>query len=81
LCWFPYCGLFTTLFFPPAADDLIGFVRFFGISFLIAMIVLLAGALLNRRGAEIARGLYARAVPPYAALVLALVVVTAALFR
>jgi hypothetical protein len=81
LCWFPYCGLFTTLFFPPSADDLIGFFRFFGISFLIAVIVLLAGALMDRRGAEIARGLYARAVPPYAALVLVVVVVTAALFR
>jgi hypothetical protein len=36
---------------------------------------------MDRRGAEIARGLYARAVPPYAALVLVVVVVTAALFR
>jgi hypothetical protein len=81
LCWFPYCGLFATLFFPPSADDPIGFVRFFGISFLVAAIVLLAGTLMDRRGAAIARGLYARAVPPYAALVLVLVVVTAALFR
>jgi len=56
-------------------------VRFFGISFLIAIIVLLAGALMGRRGADIARGLYARAVPPYAALVLAVVVVTAVLYR
>ena len=81
LCWFPYCGLFTTLFFPPSADDVLGFVRFFGISFLVAVIVLRAGALMDRRGAEIARGLYARAVPPYAGLVLVVVVLTAALFR
>src|SRR3977135_3956924 len=32
LCWFPYCGLFTTLFFPPSADDPLGWVRFFGIT-------------------------------------------------
>jgi hypothetical protein len=81
LRWFPYCGLFTTLFFPPSGDDAIGFIRFFGISFLIAVIVLVSGLLMERRGTDIARGLYARAVPPYAALVLAVVVVTAALFR
>jgi hypothetical protein len=81
LCWFPYCGLFTTLFFPPSADDAVGLVRFFGISFLVAVVVLVTGALIDRRGPTIARGLYARAVPPYAALVLVLVVATAALFR
>ena len=81
LRWFPYCGLFTTLFFPPSTEDAFGFVRFFGISFLIAVIVLLSGALMDRRGADIARGLYARAGPPYAALVLVIVVATAVLVR
>jgi hypothetical protein len=30
LCWFPYCALFTTLFFPPSADDVLGLLRFVG---------------------------------------------------
>src|ERR1700694_1031082 len=30
LCWFPYCGLFTTLFIPPPGDDALGWFRFFG---------------------------------------------------
>jgi hypothetical protein len=81
LCWLPYCGLFTTLFFPPSADDLGGVARFFGISFGVAAVSLVAGALIGRRGAEIVRGLYARAVTPYAVLVLALVVVTAVVVR
>src|ERR1700730_797528 len=32
LCWFPYCGLFTTLFFSPPGDDLAGLLRFFGVT-------------------------------------------------
>jgi hypothetical protein len=81
LCWLPYCGLFTTLFLPPGGDDLGGVLRFFGVSFAVAAISLFAGALMGRRGAEIVRGLYARAVTPYAVLVLALVGVTALLVR
>jgi hypothetical protein len=81
MLWFPYCGLFTTLFFPPPADDLIGVVRFFGITFVAALLCVLTGSLLARRGAERARGLYARAVAPYSLLVLALIVVTVALAR
>ncbi|HYL08700.1 MAG TPA: hypothetical protein VEU76_09120 [Candidatus Udaeobacter sp.] len=28
LSWFPYCGLFTTLFIPPSSDDVGGTLRF-----------------------------------------------------
>ncbi len=81
LLWFPYCGLFTTLFFPPPADDWLGLVRFFGVSLLVAAVCVVAAAALGRRGAAVARGLYRRAVAPYAVLVLALVVVTSVLVR
>jgi hypothetical protein len=81
LCWLPYCGLFTTLFFPPSADDAAGALRFFGLSLGVGALSMLAGVLMRRRGVEVARGLYYRAVAPYAALVLGLVVVTSFLLR
>ena len=81
LCWLPYCGLFTTLFFPPSADDVLGLLRFFGISLAIAVLGIAAGALMLRRGVETAGGLYRRAVAPYALLVLVLVVVTSFLMK
>ena len=81
LTWFPYCGLFTTLFVPPPSDDAIGFVHFYGITFLVAAIVIGLGALLRWRGEAVARGLYTRAVPPFAGLVIAIVVVTSVLMR
>lgn len=81
LCWFPYCGLFTTLFFPPAADDAAGILRFFGISLGVAALMVMAGVLIQRRGEPVARGLYYRVVAPYAALVFVLVVVTSFLPR
>lgn len=81
LTWFPYCGLFTTLFIPPASDDVAGLLRFFGITFLVAALVVAVGLLVQRRGAAIARGLYARGVAPYAGLVLVIVIVTSVLMR
>ena len=81
LVWFPYCALFTTLFFPPQGDDVAGLVRFFGLTIAVAAVCLVAATLLARRGAERARGLYTRAVAPYSVLVLALVVVTLILMR
>jgi hypothetical protein len=81
LCWLPYCGLFTTLFFPPSADDALGVLRFVGITLAVAVLWILAGALMLRRGAEAARGLYRRAVAPYAVLVLAVVLITTFLMR
>jgi hypothetical protein len=81
LCWFPYCGLFATLFFPPSADDLLGLLRFFGITVAVALLGIAAGALMLRRGVETARGLYRRAVAPYALLLLVLVVITSFLMK
>ena len=81
MCWFPYCGLFTTLFFPPSADDAFGLLRFFGITFLVAGAVVGAATVMDRRGGPIVRGLYMRAVPPYAALVLLVVLLTSLLLR
>jgi hypothetical protein len=81
LCWLPYCGLFATLFFPPSADDLLGIFRFFAISLGVAVVCMVAGGLMARRGADAARGLYRRAVAPYAAVVLVLVVITSFLMR
>jgi hypothetical protein len=79
--WFPYCALFTTLFLPPQGEDVPGMLRFFGVTAAVAIVALFAAAALARRGADRARGLYSRAVPPYSALVLALVVVTLILTR
>ena len=81
LCWFPYCGLFTTLFLPPSGDDLGGLVRFFVITLAVAALVIGAGMLMHRRGTSIARRVYVRAVPPYAALVLAIVLATSIALR
>jgi hypothetical protein len=81
LCWFPYCALFTTLFFPPPPDDLGGIVRFVAITAGVAVLTIVAGAVMGRRGAVMVRGLYRRAVAPYAVLVLLLVAVTSLLVR
>jgi hypothetical protein len=81
LCWWPYCGLFATLYFPPSPDDLISVARFLGLSLGAAAVCVLAGALMARRGAEPVRALYKRAIAPFAGLVLGLVVVTSLLVR
>lgn len=81
LCWFPYCGLFTTLFVPPSADDPLGWLRFFGISTIVAVVLVGAGVLMQRRGAALARGLYTRVITPYALLVLVVAAGTSLLLR
>src|SRR6195256_4854947 len=81
LCWFPYCGLFTTLFVPPSGDDPLGLLRFFGITALVAAALILVAAVMERRGAAVARGLYTRVITPYALVVLLVVVVTSLLLR
>jgi hypothetical protein len=81
LSWFPYCGLFTSLFFPPAGDDVVGLLRFFGITAAVAGLVIVAGAMLRRWGVTPAWRLYGRAVPSYAALVLVVLVGTSFLQR
>ena len=81
LCWFPYCGLFTTLFLPPSNDDALGLLRFFGITALVAGVLIAVGALMESRGAVLARALYVRVITPYAVVVLAMVVATSLLLR
>jgi hypothetical protein len=81
LAWFPYCGLFTTLFVPPSSDDLAGAARFFAITLVVAGAVVGLALLMRWRGVEPARGLYTRAIAPYAVLVLAIVVATSVLMR
>ena len=81
LCWWPYCGLFATLYFPPVASDLIGIARFLGLSVAVGAFCVLAGWFLRRRGAEPARVVYRRAIAPFAGLVLALVVLTSIFLR
>ena len=81
LTWFPYCGLFTTLFVTPSSDDLLGVLRFFGITLGVAAVAIGLGLLVHRRGAAPARGLYTKAVTPYAGLVLLIVLATSILMR
>ena len=79
--WFPYCGLFTTLFISPSADDAAGLLRFFGFTLVVAVVVILAGVVVQRRGPAIVRGTYTKAVTPFAVLVLAIMVLTSILMR
>src|SRR5260370_13247944 len=44
LCWWPYCGLVATLYFPPPPDDLLGLARFLGVSLTVAGLCILARA-------------------------------------
>lgn len=81
LTWFPYCGLFTTLFLPPPPDDVLGLLRFFGVTAVVAAIVIGLAWLVQRWGPGLSRGLYVRAVTPYAGLVLLVVVATSILMR
>jgi hypothetical protein len=81
LCWWPYCGLFATLYFPPAPSDPLGVLRFGGLSLAAGAFCVLAGWFLGRRGAEPARGVYRKAIAPFAAFVLVLVVLTSLFLR
>lgn len=81
LCWFPYCGLFTTLFIPPSSDDLLGALRFIALTLVVAAFAVAAGIFMRRRGHAAARVLYTTAVAPYAVLVLMAVVLTSLLMR
>lgn len=76
LTWFPYCGLFTTLFFPPPADSASGLLSFLGLTAIVAGVLIGIGVVMQRRGAALARGLYMRAIGPYALVVLAVAVGT-----
>jgi hypothetical protein len=58
-----------------------GLARFFVITVLVAVAVMVAGVLVRRRGSATARGFYARAVAPYAGLVVLLVLGTSLIER
>ena len=79
LAWWPFCGLFASLWFPPSADDLLGVARFLGLVVAAAALCGLAGVLLGRRGAEPARDLYRKVIAPFGGVVLAIVIVTSLL--
>jgi hypothetical protein len=81
LCWFPYCGLFTTLFITPGSDDAPSVLRFFALTFAVGAVVIAAGLLVHRRGPSVARDFYSRGVAPYAVVVLAVVIVTSVVMR
>ena len=81
LSWFSYCGLFTSLFFRPLPDGVGALLRFFGITLGVAALVVVAGLVMDRRGPALARGLYTRAMPPFALLVLLLVIGTSLIVR
>ena len=81
LCWFPYCGLFTTLFFPPPTDDALGLLRFIGVTALVGGAVIGGGLFMQWRGVVLARRLYRRVVLPYAVVVLVVTVGTSFLLR
>ncbi|HYM67250.1 MAG TPA: hypothetical protein VEW68_08175 [Patescibacteria group bacterium] len=81
LCWFAYCGLFTTLFVTPSADDALGLLRFLAITIAAGAGTLILAWLARMRGPRIVRGFYSKAVPAYAAGVLALLVATSYLMH
>ena len=81
LAWWPSCGLFATLWFPPSSDDVLGVARFLGLVMAAAAFCVIAGVLLGRRGAEPARDLYRKVIAPFGGVVLATVIVTSLLVR
>jgi hypothetical protein len=78
LLWLPCCGLFASLFLPPAPDDPLGALRFVAVTLLTAGAAVALAAVVNWRGWS-AGVLYLRVAPALAGLVLAGAAVTAAL--
>ena len=66
LMWLPYCGLFASLYFPPAGDDALGLLRFAVITMGAAMVAVSIAANLVRRHRGATRILYLRIVGPFA---------------
>jgi len=79
LAWWPFCGLFATLWFPPSSDDLLGVARFLALVLAATAFCVLVGVLLRRRGAKPARDLYRKVIGPFGGVVLAIVIVTSLL--
>ena len=81
LRWFPYCGLFATLYFPPSGDDLLGVLRFVGLTLAAAFAAGLIAILLRRQGPAHVPALYRLVVGPFTVFVLLLVVATSLIMR
>jgi hypothetical protein len=56
-------------------------LRFLGITLAVAVALVAVGAVMQRRGAALARALYMRVITPYAFVVLLVVVLTSLLLR
>ncbi len=80
LLWLPYCGLFVSLFFPPATDDVGGLVRFAALTLGTAAAAAGLAANLTRRSPGATRALFRRLVLPFAGFTVAVALLTA-LFR
>ncbi|HLQ62730.1 MAG TPA: hypothetical protein VK131_12795 [Candidatus Acidoferrales bacterium] len=76
MLWLPYCGLFTSLFFAPPADDAAGLLRFGLLTLAAAAAAVGLTAVLLRLGPGSGRALYVRVVGPLALGVALLAVVT-----
>ena len=79
LLWLPYCGLFSSLFFPPAGDDLVGALRFAGTTIGVGALSIVLAAYLTRRPAAATRRVYLRLVAPFAAFTVLVAILTAIL--
>jgi hypothetical protein len=78
LLWLPLCGLFVSLFLPPAADDAFGFLRSAGATLAVAAFGVLAAAALSRWGLLPVRSLYLRIAAPLALVMVLLAALSAA---
>jgi hypothetical protein len=75
LLWMPYCGLFSSLFFP-STDDALGLVRFLLVTGGAAGIGIALAANLARRPAGITRALYVRLALPFAGFAVVVAMLT-----
>lgn len=78
LLWLPYCGLFSSLFFPPGEDPA-GLARFAATTAGAALVAIGLAAHLTRRPAAATRAIYLRLVAPFALFTLLVAILTAVL--
>ena len=79
LLWLPYCGLFTSLFFPPFGDDALGLLRFLGVTAGSGAVAIFVAANLVRRSATTTNRLYGWVVVPFGWFTLGLAMLVAAM--
>lgn len=79
LLWFPYCGLFASLFFSPGADNPLELFRFLGVVVAAAAITVAIAAVLIQIGAVNTRRFYSGVVVPFAWISLGVGMISAAL--